>query len=124
MAASIEFGATVAVTLVAGYHMEREIRKAYLRGLRVEITAEGLSHSNDELRQLTNLDTLTGIANRRWLETHLADMADRTRRACVPLAVLMIDVDHFKGFNDHYGHPEGDRCLKMVAGVAREQIRR
>lgn len=124
MAASIEFGATVAVTLVAGYHMEREIRKAYLRGLRVEITAEGLSHSNDELRQLTNLDTLTGIANRRWLETHLAEMAERTRKASVPLAVLMIDVDHFKGFNDHYGHPEGDRCLKMVAGVAREQVRR
>lgn len=124
VAATLEYAATVAVTLIAGFHMERELRRAYLRKLRIEITADSLSHSNDELRQLTHLDTLTGIANRRWLEAHLADMADRSRKAGIPLSVLMIDVDHFKGFNDHYGHPEGDRCLKMVAAVARDQVRR
>jgi diguanylate cyclase (GGDEF)-like protein len=51
-------------------------------------------------------------------------MAERSSILSVPLAVLMVDVDHFKGFNDHYGHPEGDRCLKMVAAVARDQVRR
>jgi len=124
VAAGIEFLAVTAVTLVAGFHMERELRRAYLRKLRVEITADRLSHSNDELRQLSHLDTLTGIANRRWLEAHLAEMAERSVKADLPLAVMMVDVDHFKGFNDHYGHPEGDKCLKMVAGVARDQVRR
>lgn len=124
IAASIEFGATVAVTLVAGYHMERELRSSYLRKLRVEITADRLSHAADELRELSHLDTLTGIANRRRLDAHLEEMADRSLRGGMPLAVLMLDVDHFKGFNDHYGHPEGDRCLKMVAGTACEQVRR
>ena len=124
IAAGIEFLAVVVVTLIAGYLIERELRRAYLRNLRVEITADRLSHSNDELRQLSHLDTLTGIANRRWLETHLDEMAQRSARAAVPLALMMVDVDHFKGFNDHYGHPEGDLCLKMVACVARDQVRR
>ena len=124
IAAGIELLAIALVTLVAGHHMERELRRAYLRKLQVEIAAARLSTTNDELRQLSHLDTLTGIANRRWLETHLAEMAERSARAALPLAVLMVDVDHFKGFNDHYGHPEGDRCLKMVAAVAREQVRR
>lgn len=124
VAASIQFVATAVVTLIAGWQMEREIRRAYLRKLQVELAAADLSHSNDELRQLSHLDTLTGIANRRRLEGHLAEMAERSRRLGTPLAVMMIDVDHFKGFNDHYGHPEGDRCLKMVAGVARDQVRR
>lgn len=124
IAAGLGFLTTVLVTLLAGYHMERELRRSYLRKLKVEITADRLSHTNDELRQLSHLDTLTGIANRRWLEAHLADMAERSLHGAAPLAVLMVDVDHFKGFNDHYGHPEGDRCLKMVAAVAREQVRR
>lgn len=124
VAAAFEFTATVAVTLLAGYHIERELRRAYLRKLRVEIAADTLSHTNDELRQLSHLDTLTGIANRRWLEAHLAEMGERTHVTSASLAVLMIDVDHFKGFNDSYGHPEGDRCLKMVAHVARDQVRR
>jgi len=124
VAAGIGLTTSAGVTLLAGYHMERELRRAYLRKLRVEITADRLSHTNDELRQLSHLDTLTGIANRRWLEAHLSEMADRSVIAGAPLAVMMVDVDHFKGFNDHYGHPEGDRCLKMVASVARDQVRR
>lgn len=124
IAAGLGFLSTTLISLLAGYHMERELRRAYLRKLRVEITADRLSHTNDELRQLSHLDTLTGIANRRWLEAHLGEMAERSMILSVPLAVLMVDVDHFKGFNDHYGHPEGDRCLKMVAAVARDQVRR
>lgn len=124
IAAGISFLATVVVTLVAGHLIERELRRAYLRKLRVEITADRLSTTNDELRQLSHLDTLTGIANRRWLESHLAEMASRSFETGMTMAVMMVDVDHFKGFNDHYGHPEGDRCLKMVAAVARDQVRR
>ncbi len=124
IAAAIEFLAVVTVTLVAVFLIERELRRGHLRHPRGEINAGRLNHSNNELRQLSNLDTLTGIANRRWLEAHLAEMAERSLHAGVPLAVMMVDVDHFKGFNDHYGHPEGDRCLKMVAAVARDQVRR
>jgi len=123
VAASLELAATVVVTLVAGFHMERELRSAYLRKLRVDITADTLSTTNDELRQLSHLDTLTGIANRRWLEAHLAEMAEQSRRAGGPLAVMMIDIDHFKGVNDQFGHAAGDLVLKELARCYHETMR-
>jgi diguanylate cyclase (GGDEF)-like protein len=76
------------------------------------------------LQRLTTQDALTGIANRRAfdyaldLEWHLAMRSD------MPLSLLMIDVDHFKGFNDTYGHVEGDKCLKTVAKTLQTSITR
>jgi diguanylate cyclase (GGDEF)-like protein len=69
----------------------------------------------DMLRRLSFIDGLTGIANRR----HFDEMLDKGWRRCgrngSPLSVVMIDVDHFKRFNDHYGHQGGDDCLKAIA---------
>jgi len=69
----------------------------------------------DDLRRIATMDVLTGVANRRGFDESLEREWRRTRRSGEPLALLMIDIDHFKLFNDHYGHPAGDVCLRSVA---------
>jgi diguanylate cyclase (GGDEF)-like protein len=69
----------------------------------------------DELRRTATVDGLTGVGNRRHFDDLLEREWQRARRHGNPLALLLIDVDHFKLYNDHYGHPKGDACLKGVA---------
>ncbi len=69
------------------------------------------------LQQLLSTDALTGIANRRRFDAALAREWRRTARMRMPLSLLMIDVDHFKAFNDYCGHQQGDECLRQVARV-------
>jgi diguanylate cyclase (GGDEF)-like protein len=70
---------------------------------------------SDELRRIATIDSLTGVANRRRFDEVLEREWRRARRSGDPMALLMIDVDHFKLFNDRYGHPAGDACLRSVA---------
>jgi len=74
-----------------------------------------VKHMADELRRIATVDVLTGVANRRRFDELLDREWRRARRSGDPLSLLMIDVDHFKLFNDHYGHPAGDACLRAVA---------
>ena len=69
----------------------------------------------DELRRISTTDSLTNVANRRRFDESLEREWLRARRAGDPVALLMIDVDHFKLYNDRYGHPQGDACLRNVA---------
>lgn len=69
-----------------------------------------------ELRRLSNTDALTRVANRHMFDQLLQSECNRASRGS-PLALLMVDVDHFKGFNDMYGHPAGDACLQSVANA-------
>jgi diguanylate cyclase (GGDEF)-like protein len=69
----------------------------------------------DELRRIASVDFLTGVANRRRFDELLEQEWRRALRRGDPLGLLMIDVDHFKLFNDRYGHPAGDACLRSVA---------
>ena len=78
----------------------------------------------EELRRLTSVDALTGIANRRAFEEALASEWRRMMRHHTPLALLMIDVDYFKRFNDSYGHVAGDQCLRTVAQAVAKLARR
>ena len=78
----------------------------------------------DALRRLTNVDSLTGVANRRALDAALRLECARADRSKEPLAVLMCDVDHFKRYNDHYGHAAGDACLQRVATLLAAHARR
>lgn len=83
-----------------------------------------LKRPSDALRRIAMVDALTDIANRRRFDEALALEWRRARRAGDPLALLMVDVDHFKLFNDRYGHPAGDACLRAVAqAVARASVR-
>ncbi len=72
---------------------------------------------NAELRALSDRDPLTGIANRRALDSRLAQEWWQAARQRQPLGLLMIDVDQFKRYNDHYGHLQGDDCLRQVAAA-------
>jgi len=83
-----------------------------------------LARANTELQRLAALDALTGIANRRALDSTLATEWLRAQRDQRPLSLLLCDVDCFKGYNDHYGHPAGDLCLKKVAAVLTEHLKR
>ena len=69
----------------------------------------------DELRRIATTDALTEVCNRRAFDDMLAREAKRALRVQTPLSMLLIDIDHFKLFNDHYGHPAGDACLRAVA---------
>lgn len=69
----------------------------------------------DEMRRIATIDALTGVWNRRRFDEALEWEWLRARRAGEPLALLLLDVDHFKLFNDRYGHPAGDACLRAVA---------
>lgn len=73
--------------------------------------------AQDELERLASRDSLTGLANRRAFDEHIGQEWVRGRQSKQQVSVLMLDVDHFKQFNDTYGHPQGDACLKSVASV-------
>ncbi len=91
---------------------------------RVEEANKSLAQANEELRKLTNLDGLTGIANRRYHEDKLNREWRRCQRNNSPLSAIMIDIDHFKDYNDHYGHIVGDQCLREVAKALQQSSRR
>ena len=78
----------------------------------------------DELKQLSQIDALTGIANRRVFETKLENEWRRAMRHHTPLSILMIDIDYFKAYNDYYGHPAGDDCLRTIAGLLAQMVDR
>jgi diguanylate cyclase (GGDEF)-like protein len=85
----------------------------------VEVTQE-LNEANKELQRLSTTDGLTGIANRRLFDELSAREWRRCERMKKPMSLVMVDVDHFKKYNDTYGHQGGDECLKLVAAqVAR-----
>ncbi|MBC9250943.1 hypothetical protein A9179_11700 [Pseudomonas alcaligenes] len=76
------------------------------------------------IRHLANRDGLTGLYNRRHLDEVLSQEFERHRRQQLPLALAIIDVDHFKAYNDYYGHPQGDACLQGVANAINTATRR
>jgi len=75
-----------------------------------------LEQANNVLRDLSRTDPLTGLGNRRRLEEDLAGIHALAQRTARPFGVALFDIDHFKLFNDHYGHLEGDEALRRVAG--------
>lgn len=77
-----------------------------------------------QLEHLSHTDGLTGLANRRLFDNRLRHDWARTFRLHQPLSLLMVDVDHFKRFNDHHGHPAGDACLRRVAAALQAVVNR
>jgi len=83
-----------------------------------------LKRRGDLLENLAGLDGLTGIANRRRFDETLATEWHRAQRAKSSVAIILLDIDFFKPYNDHYGHPQGDDCLRRVAGGLTTTLRR
>jgi len=82
-----------------------------------------LEQANKELSELAMRDGLTGLINHRTFQERLADEFARTERHFSPLSLLMIDVDHFKAYNDAFGHPAGDALLKRLAELLADSAR-
>jgi diguanylate cyclase (GGDEF)-like protein len=92
--------------------------------LRSVLTQVEIQRQRDELETLARRDPLTGLGNRRSFDESLGRAHRRARRQNLGLAVLMIDIDHFKRLNDTYGHPEGDRRLRAVATILDHGLQR
>ena len=82
-----------------------------------------LEKERDSLAQQCLEDPLTGIANRRFLDSELSRICLRANRTHQHIAVGMIDIDHFKAYNDHYGHPAGDKVVRAIAGALKSIAR-
>lgn len=74
-----------------------------------------LESKNRELQQLASEDSLTGLSNRRYGDSHIEKEWSKAIRHNRSISMIMIDIDHFKLYNDHYGHQKGDACLQIVA---------
>ncbi len=83
-----------------------------------------IKRQSDMLRELTRTDALTGAANRRCFDERLEHEFARAQRSGTSLAMLMINVDRFRQYNEHYGHPAGDDCLRLIAAALEGRIRR
>ena len=103
-------------------HMHRLQRDEAFRMLRE--SQRQLAEANIELQHLAVLDALTGIANRRRFDQAMRTEWQRGQREGRPLSLLMCDIDCFKLYNDTYGHPAGDLCLKKTAAVFTEHLKR
>jgi diguanylate cyclase (GGDEF)-like protein len=87
-------------------------------------TEADLKTANQKLQRMAVIDGLTEVANRRLFDLQLASEWRRMLRTGQPLALLLCDVDHFKAYNDNYGHLAGDDCLRMVARTIAASVRR
>jgi diguanylate cyclase (GGDEF)-like protein len=131
--------AAIALVLWAGFRYSRRLQAELAEQMRLRTavtqanealeskvrqrTAE-LEAANQQLETLSATDGLTGLANRRSFDSYWAQEWQRAVRQGTALAVIMLDVDHFKAYNDHYGHQQGDACLRALGDVLRATIRR
>jgi len=104
---------------MVGQLQVRDALEGELRGARLKLKEQNLA-----LKALADSDGLTGLANRHSFEHTLVAEYERARRNGQPWALIMTDVDHFKKYNDRYGHVAGDECLRLVAGALRSGTRR
>ncbi|RJX31020.1 MAG: GGDEF domain-containing protein [Oxalobacter sp.] len=127
MDAAKHFAITLILTIVLGFMGYRLMRQIGQR-----LDAEGqlrdaqntLESLNQELEQMAWLDGLTGLANRRRFDVDLNEEFHRAMRREEPLALILIDIDHFKQYNDSYGHIEGDKCLQKIGRVLKSCMKR
>ncbi|MES2088910.1 MAG: diguanylate cyclase [Pseudomonadota bacterium] len=110
-------GSNTLYTLILAYMLEYGSRKEWLFAQIAQLQREALTIATQRLHQLSMRDPLTGISNRRQFEDDLQRLWNEALNAPQPLSMLIIDVDFFKLYNDGYGHPAGDRCLKQVAAI-------
>ncbi len=114
----------VGVLVFRGAWRIREARVLSEKNQALKHAVSQLAVANKELERLSVRDPLTGVFNRRYFDAHLAEEWSRARRSHCSIALIMIDVDRFKQFNDIYGHVAGDRALSAVSAVMESQLSR
>lgn len=111
-------GITLLVLLVEAFFIFRPLVNTVQREQRF------LEDSNVELHQLSSIDGLTGIANRRAFDQFTEREWQQSRIKGKPMAVILCDIDNFKAYNDTYGHQQGDECLRSIAHAMQETVKR
>jgi diguanylate cyclase (GGDEF)-like protein len=110
-------------SLIANYRIERSLRLNYLLAAKERQRLADLAADREVLTALSQTDRLTGLANRvQWELRSAALLGDASNRG-LPVGLLMIDVDYFKRYNDHYGHNVGDVCLQTIANALSGALR-
>lgn len=100
------------------------MRRLHQMRRRLESLSVDLTRANERLQSLSAHDALTGLLNRRAFDEALAREVAQARRDRLPLTLVLCDVDHFKDYNDHAGHLQGDACLQRVAALLQSACRR
>jgi diguanylate cyclase (GGDEF)-like protein len=113
---------TVIMTLLVSYQLEVEALTSHLQMEENEALKRELSRQNKDLARLSVTDPLTRLSNRRGTEMELARLITEVPDAAQRVVLLVADVDHFKAYNDAYGHGAGDDCLKRVARAMRRAL--
>jgi len=114
----------VSLCLVAVYTYERTIRREFLQKILIQRKNNELRKANEKLKTLVDVDPLTNIANRRYLDQVLDQEWRRAKRRNYSIAILMVDIDFFKAYNDSLGHLNGDSCIQRVATRIGQIMRR
>jgi diguanylate cyclase (GGDEF)-like protein len=102
------------VLMTVGIWLIRQIAQREQVQHELEAAKASLEEMNHELERLAFQDSLTGLGNRRLFDAALTAEFERAIRAATPLSLIMVDVDYFKRYNDRYGHPAGDNCLRQL----------
>ncbi len=109
-------------SLMMNYRMESDERERFSTAEREAELRKELATSQAKLETLARKDALTGIPNRRHADAHLQTHWSRLHAANGQMGLLLLDVDHFKAYNDRYGHPAGDQCLQHVAKALAQHV--
>jgi diguanylate cyclase (GGDEF)-like protein len=111
------------ISLVFRWREEVHCRRTFLLTAHDRLHGQLLAWANRQLTELSYTDSLTGLPNRRCFDEILTKAWNSARDRADPLALLMIDVDHFKNFNDSLGHAAGDKCLQRIAHALQFSVR-
>lgn len=109
--------------IVLGAKIRAMQRLVLMRASLLALTRK-LDATNQELQRISLMDGLTGVANRRYFDETISVEWRRARRHSNSMAVMMFDIDHFKLYNDTYGHLAGDECLRRIAATIRQNTAR
>lgn len=114
----------IALLLWLGKRLLRQLAIRERLEEQLHLVSDGLAQANAELSALALKDGLTQLANRRAFDAAVQRELARARREGTSVSLLMLDVDHFKKFNDNYGHLAGDACLRKIASAISKQVTR
>lgn len=116
-------GSAVVFSLMVTHALERDQRRRYLLNLTQNFVLKELGDVRSRLQRLSRMDALTGLYNRRYFQSYFENVWQRAQHDGSDVAIIMMDVDHFKNYNDRYGHQAGDVCLAKVAEAMRQCLR-
>jgi len=121
--AALNMSLFVLISLVFRWRSENNYRRTFLLTAQNRLHVQQLSWANRQLTELSYTDALTGLPNRRYFDEMLPRAWKTALNRAEPLALMMIDVDHFKNFNDVLGHAAGDKCLQRIAHALQFSVR-